>query len=99
MSAIIEPNKILNRLEIYIEEQVRLGNLLPNSFLLLKQLWLEGEIPKSRVPQIVGYQERQARNLQNKLMQFGLIQADSVRSPLKLNFPLKVSERYFPSLF
>ncbi len=99
MSAMIEPDKILNRMEIYTEEQVRLGNLLPNSFLLLKQLWLEGEIPKSRVPQIVGYQERQARTLQNKLIQSGLIQADSVRSPLRLNFPLKVSERYFPSLF
>ena len=99
MSAIIEPNKILNRMEIYTEEQVRLGNLLPNSFLLLKQLWLEGQIRKYRVPQIVGYKERQARTLQNKLIQSGLIRADSVRSPLRLNFPLKVSERYFPSLF
>jgi hypothetical protein len=72
MSSLIEPNKILNRMEIYVEEQVRSGNLLPNSFLLLKQLWLEGEIAKNRVPQIVGYKERQARNLQNKLIKSGL---------------------------
>lgn len=110
----IEPNKILNRMEIYVEEQVRLGNLLPNSFLLLKQLWLEGEIAKNRVPQIVGYKERQARNLQNKLIQSGLVVAErtshgltktsrpvssSIRSPLRLNFPIEIAERYFPSLF
>lgn len=99
MSALIEPNKILNRMEIYVEEQIRLGNLLPNSFLLLKQLWLEGEIAKNRVPQIVGYKERQARNLQNKLIQSGLVVADAIRSPLRLNFPIEVAERYFPSLF
>lgn len=99
MSSIIEPEKILTRMEIYTEEQVRLGNLLPNSFLLLKQLWLEGEIPKNRVPQIVGYKERQARTLQNKLIKSNLIVADSVRSPLRLNFSIAVAERYFPSLF
>lgn len=99
MSSLIEPEKILTRMEIYTEEQIRLGNLLPNSFLLLKQLWLEGEIPKSRVPQIVGYKERQARTLQNKLVESNLIVADSVRSPLRLNFPIAVAERYFPSLF
>jgi len=99
MSSIIEPDKILNRMEIYVEEEVRCGNLLPNSFLLLKQLWLEGEIPKHQVPQVVGYKERQARTLQNKLIQSGLIIADSIRSPLKLNFPIEIAERYFPSLF
>lgn len=99
MSALIEPEKVLTRMEIYTEEQIRLGNLLPNSFLLLKQLWLEGEIPKSRVPQIVGYKERQARTLQNKLIESNLIIADSVRSPLRLNFPIAVADRYFPSLF
>ena len=99
MSALIEPEKILTRMEIYTEEQIRLGNLLPNSFLLLKQLWLEGEIPKNRIPQIVGYKERQARTLQNKLIESNLIIADSIRSPLRLNFPITVAERYFPSLF
>jgi Fic family protein len=99
MSLIIEPDKILNRIEIYLEEEIRFGNLLPNSFLLLKQLWLEGEISKRRVSQIVGYKERQARNLQNKLLDAGLIINESVRSPLRLAFPIKVAERYFPSLF
>ena len=99
MSELIEPNKVLNRMEIYVEEQIREGNLLPNSFLLLKQIWLEGKIPKSRVPQIVGYKERQARSVQNKLLESGLIIADTVRSPLKLKFPISVAERYFPTLF
>ncbi|MEL6578657.1 MAG: Fic family protein [Cyanobacteria bacterium J06621_12] len=99
MSSLIEPEKILTRMEIYTEEQIRLGNLLPNSFLLLKQLWLEGEIPKNRVPQIVGYKERQARTLQNKLIESNLIVADDLRSPLRLNFPIAIAERYFPSLF
>jgi Fic family protein len=99
MSSLIEPDRILNRIEIYTEEQIRLGHLLPNSFLLLKQLWLEGEVAKNRVPQIVGYRERQARNLQNKLIDSGLIAADSLRSPLKLKFPIEIAERYFPTLF
>ena len=99
MSSIIEPERVLARMEIYLQEEVKLGNLLPNSFLLLKQLWLEGEISKSRVSQIVGYKERQARNLQKKLLEAGLIVNQSVRSPLKLAFPVKVIERYFPSLF
>jgi Fic family protein len=99
MTSLIEPDLILNRIEIYTEEQIRLGNLLPHSFLLLKQLWLEGEVSKSRVPQIVGYQERQARTLQKKLIEAGLISADSKRSPFRLSFPMAIAERYFPALF
>jgi Fic family protein len=99
MTTLIEPDLILNRIEIYTEEQIRLGNLLPHSFLLLKQLWLEGEVSKNRVPQIVGYQERQARTLQQKLVEAGLISAASKRSPLKLSFPMAIAERYFPALF
>jgi Fic family protein len=99
MTSLIEPDLILNRIEIYTEEQIRLGNLLPHSFLLLKQLWLEGEVSKGRVPQIVGYQERQARTLQKKLIEAGLISADSKRSPFRLSFPMAIAERYFPALF
>jgi Fic family protein len=99
MSSLIEPSKVLNRMEIYVEEQVKLELLLPSSFLLIKQLWLEGEIPKSRVPQIVGYRERQARTLQQKLIASKLIYSNSVRSPLRLNFSVETAERYFPSLF
>jgi Fic family protein len=99
MTALIEPDLILNRIEIFTEEQIRLGKLLPHSFLLLKQLWLEGEVSKSRVPQIVGYEERQARTLQKKLIEAGLISAASKRSPLRLSFPMAIAERYFPALF
>lgn len=99
MSSLIEPTKILDRMEIYIEEKIRQGLLLPSSFLLIRQLWLEGEIPKNRVPQIVGYKERRSRTLQKRLMEQGLITSDSVRSPLRLNFPIEAAERYFPTLF
>ena len=99
MSSLIEPTKILARMEIYIEEKIRQGLLLPSSFLLVRQLWLEGEIAKNRVPQIVGYKERRSRTLQKKLIQQGLITSDSIRSPLRLSFPIEAAERYFPTLF
>lgn len=99
MSDLIEPERVLTRMEIYTEELVRLELLLPRSFRLLRQLWLEGEIEKKRVPEIVGYRERRSRSLQKKLESAGLIAAESLRSPLRLNFPIKVVERLFPALF
>jgi hypothetical protein len=59
----------------------------------------KGEVSKGRVPQIVGYPERQARTLQKKLIEAGLISVDSKRSPFRLSFPMAIAERYFPALF
>jgi hypothetical protein len=47
----------------------------------------------------LGKLERQAGTLQKKLIEAGLISADSKRSPFRLSFPMAIAERYFPALF
>jgi Fic family protein len=98
MSSLLEPNLILNRLEISIEEEIRKKNLLPGSYNLVKQVWLEGEIARGRVSQITGYGERQGRSILKKLIENNWLVSNTPKSPVRLFFTTKITERIFPSL-
>jgi Fic family protein len=98
MSSLLKPNEILNRLEILVEEEMRKKVLLSGSYTLVKQIWLEGEIPRGRVSQITGYGERQGRSILKCLIDNHWLVSETPKSPVRLFFTTKVAERLFPSL-
>ena len=99
MRSLLQPEQLLNRIELYIEEQIRLKQLPKRSFSLLREAVLLGELARGKASQITGYKERQARTVLNQLVKVGLLVSDTPRGAVRLGFPSQVVERYFPSLY
>jgi Fic family protein len=99
MRGLIEPEQLLNRIELYVEEKIRLKQLPKRSFSLLKEAVLIGKFDRGKAAQITGYKERQARTVLNQLVKAGLLVSDTPRGSVRLGFPSLVQQRYFPSLY
>ena len=99
MSGLLEPATLLTRMEIYIEEEVRAKRLQRGSFAVLREAVMSGEVERSKIPTLTGYEERGARNVTAGLVDRGMLTATTHRAPLRLAFPVDVAERWFPNLY
>ncbi len=99
MAALLEPNDLLRRMRLHIEEEMQAGNLPKGSFLILREALLAGEVPRGRAGEITGYGERMARNVVSGLQKKGYLKSESTRAPLVLTFPIDAVERWFPRLY
>ncbi len=95
----LEPATLLTRIEIHIEEEVRAKRLLRGSFAVLREAVMSGEVERSKIPALTGYEERGARNVTAGLVERGMLTAATHRAPLRLAFPVDVAERWFPNLY
>ncbi len=99
MSGLLEPATLLTRIEIHIEEEIRAKRLLRGSFAVLREAVIGGEVERSRIPSLTGYEERGARNVTAALIDRGMLAASSHRAPLRLAFPAEIAERWFANLY
>lgn len=99
MSGLLEPVTLLTRIEIYVEEEVRAKRLLRGSFAVLREAVMSGEVERSKIPMLTGYEERGARNVTAGLVDRGMLTAATHRAPLRLAFPADAAERWFPNLY
>ena len=99
MSGLLEPVTLLTRIEIYVEEEVRTKRLLRGSFAVLREAVMSGEVERSKIPMLTGYEERGARNVTAGLVDRGMLTAATHRAPLRLAFPVDAAERWFPNLY
>jgi Fic family protein len=99
MSNLLEPEEMLRRMEIHIEEEVRAKHLPRGSFAVLREAALAGEVPRGKVAALTNYEERAARMVSAALLDRGMLTAISHRAPLRLGFPATVAERWFPRLY
>jgi Fic family protein len=99
MAALLEPTRLLDRIEADVTIAIRARHLLPGSFPILKAAFLEGEIRRGQVSALTGYQERQGRSVLQRLLEVGLLVADSPKAPVRLGFPVAAAEQWFPQLW
>lgn len=99
MEGLFEPQGLLNRMEIWTEEEVRAKRLMKGSWPLLREAVQAGEYARGRAVDLTGYEARQARNVLSKLLGRGLLISDSDRGSVRLGFPIGVVERWFPRLY
>lgn len=69
------------------------------SFAVLREAVLSGEVERSIVPSLTGYEERAARLVTAGLVERGMLTATTHRTPLRLAFPADVAERWFSNLY
>jgi hypothetical protein len=101
MVGLIEPFNLQNRIETYFRfSRVDLDSKLREKLArLLKALVLQGEIPRGAIPEILGLKGTASREVIRKALDEGLVRSTSEKTPLRIAFPSKVVEFYFPHLY
>lgn len=99
MESLVEPNRLRERIRLWVEEEVRMDNLLPQAGKVLDAVLYRGELPRGDVPEVVGTGDRQARRIVSSLLEAGVLTAESSRAPLRITFPAALAGRWMPSLF
>lgn len=99
MQGLLRPAELLNRVQIWTQEEMRAKRLPKGSWQLLREAILLGEFPRSQAASLTGYQERQARTVLSSLVENGYLVSDTARGDVRLGFPSDVIERWFPGLY
>ena len=99
MERLVQPDRLRNRMLIWAEEEIRAGNLPPNSGVILEAVLYRGELPRGDAEKLLGVSPRHARRVTSALVERGVLISDSTRSPLRLTFPATLAPRWMPGLF
>lgn len=99
MEALMQPATLATRIQLWAEEEIRLGRLPERASAVLAVLLYRGELPRGEVAGIVGKSERHARRVVSSLTARGVLLSDSTRAPLRLRFPAALASRWMPGLF
>ena len=99
MEGLVEPARLRARIQLWAEEEIRLGALPPKAGNILEAILYRGELPRSELPGLLGVDDRQARRIASTLSERGVLTAESSRAPLRLAFPAALSSRWMPGLF
>ncbi len=99
MEKLLQPEKLLQRIERWTIDQIESKELLPGSFSLLKEAFIRGQYDRGEASTLTQYKERQARTVLNKLTEKGLLISSSPKGPVSLAFPSSILEDWFPRLY
>jgi hypothetical protein len=99
MEQLVQPDRLRARILLWVEEEIRLGNLLPKAGSVLEAVLYRGELPRGDVAALVGTGDRQARRLIAALIEKDVLTSESTRAPLHLAFPATLAPRWMPGLF
>ncbi|WP_342723749.1 Fic family protein [Bradyrhizobium sp. B097] len=99
MERLLEPSELINRMEIWTEEEIAAKRLSKGSWPILRLAVMQGEFKRGDASDITGYAERQARTVLNQLIDKGYLVSPTTRSPVRLGFPPDAVDRWFPRLY
>jgi Fic family protein len=99
MCNILNPENVIRRLNSYTERLVSEGELREECKLVLRTVFLSGEMKRGEVLQLTGRPERTARRILGELLNKGLLISDSPKGPVRINFPMKSAIEIFNDLF
>lgn len=99
MEQLVQPNRLRERIRMWVEEEIRTDGLPPQSGNVLDAILYRGELPRGEVATIVGTGDRQARRIVSALLKVGVLQSKSTRAPLRIAFPARLAGRWLPGLF
>ncbi len=99
MEDLVQPERLRNRILLWVEEEVRADTLQPKAGNILEAILYRGELPRGDVASLLGASDRHARRIVASLSEHGVVISDSTRAPLHLAFPAKLVPRWMPGLF
>ena len=99
MEELIQPNRLRDRILLWVEEEVRADTLPQKAGRILEAILYRGELPRGDVPELLGTSDRHARRVVAALVERGVIVSETTRAPLRLTFPARLAPRWMPGLF
>ena len=99
MGELLDLPGLLRRIEDYVHRESGVTRHRQRLARLLTATVSEGSVPRSRVPDIVGLKPSAARQVTRMGLDEGLLQSPTPKGPLRIAFPAKVLDAYFPRLF
>jgi len=99
MQELLASDAMLNRIAGYAERREAARELRSGSGLVLRELFLRGEIARGEVPRIVGASPRTGQKVTAELLSRRLVTSSSPKGPLRLGFPADAAGYYFPNLY
>ena len=99
MESLIRPAELLNRMEVYIQEEINAKRLPQGAFPLLREAVLAGSFERGKAKELTGYKDRQARIVLKALLDKELLTSITERGRVSIGFPQPIVDRLFPGLY
>jgi len=99
MQELLALDGLLNRIVGYAERRAFARELPPASALVLREIFLRGEIARGEVSRLIAASPRTAQKVTGELLRQRLVTSNSAKGPLRLGFPGAAAGHYFPNLY
>ncbi|MBW2191766.1 MAG: Fic family protein [Deltaproteobacteria bacterium] len=99
MEGLVEPNRLRARILLWVEEEMRVGDLPERAGSVLEAVLFRGQLPRGEVAPVLGVSDRHARRVVSALTERRVLASESPRSPLHIAFPAELASRWMPGLF
>ncbi|HXG89503.1 MAG TPA: Fic family protein [Vicinamibacterales bacterium] len=99
MEGLVQPDRLRDRILVWVEEEIRARQLPPKSGQVLEAVLFRGELPRGDVSSLLGVSDRGARRVVSALLERGVLASESTRAPLTITFPAALAARWMPGLF
>ncbi|MGH8566313.1 MAG: hypothetical protein ACREXW_20445 [Gammaproteobacteria bacterium] len=99
MEGLMQPERLRTRIQLWAEEEIRLGALPPKSGAILEAVLYRGGLPRGDAADAIGGSERNTRRIVAALIDRGVLASENSRAPLRLAFPAALAHRWMPGLF
>ncbi len=99
MTRLLDTGGLLHRIADYVHRESGFRQHQERLVRLLSALVREGTVSRGQVADIVGLKPSAARQVTTLALSEGLAQTPSPKGPLRIAFPAKVLDAYFPRLF
>ena len=99
MRELLDLDGMLRRIVGFAERKESADELPSGAALVLRDVFLRGEIARGDVARIVGVSPRTGQTLTRELLTRRLVLSESPKGALRLGFPSAAAASYFPNLF
>jgi Fic family protein len=101
MGRLLQLDQIESRIDWYVQSRYHRNHqsIHPEAAKLLRAVFMRGSIARGKAQEILNLSERSARRVVSALLDDGLLQSNSHRSPLTIGLPLVALPFYFPDLY
>ena len=99
MEGLMQPDRLRERILLWVEQEIKLGQLPLNSDKIVEAVLYRGELPRGDAAILAGVTARHARRIVSVLLERGVLSTDGARAPLRLVFPAALASSWMPGLF